>query len=450
MTTIGPRFISDEESQWYREPPPRFGHSMLRFFALDPGYINLNHGSFGSLPLPVQAANLSISAQIELNPDYFSRSIYHPFMNGVREKLAKILHVDTEECVMVPNVSYGINTILRNFEWSENDILISTATAYDSIRLAISYITDRPPYPRHSEFSVSFPTSHKAIISQFSEHVRKVINRLNSSRTKPRPKIVAVFDAISCHPGVLWPWREMVQICKQAGIWSVVDAAHSIGQETYIDLHTVDPDFWVSNCNKWLYAKRGCAVMYVPFRNQPLIKDTLLPALIYPMGVTHTPFVAKFFWSGSADVAPSLTVCAALDFREYLGGSAAINHYCHELALAGGKRLAEILETCVMESPENVGELTLNMVNVLLPIYGSAGPSSYVSQQLQFRLLFEEKISGSHYYHNGKWWIRLCCQIYNEISDFEKLGSVLKTICKELSTEIKASSVAMTRYHHVM
>lgn len=42
------------------------------------------------------------------------------------------------------------------------------------------------------------------------------------------------------------PWKELVQICKEEGIWSVVDAAHSIGQENDINLGEAKPDFWVS------------------------------------------------------------------------------------------------------------------------------------------------------------------------------------------------------------
>ena len=29
----------------YAQPPPKFGHDLLKYFAIDPGYINLNHGS---------------------------------------------------------------------------------------------------------------------------------------------------------------------------------------------------------------------------------------------------------------------------------------------------------------------------------------------------------------------------------------------------------------------
>lgn len=42
----------------------------------------------------------------------------------------------------------------------------------------------------------------------------------------------------------------MVQICKEEGVWSVVDAAHSIGQEMDINLGEVQPDFFLSVCSK--------------------------------------------------------------------------------------------------------------------------------------------------------------------------------------------------------
>ncbi len=56
-------------------------------------------------------------------------------------------------------------------------------------------------------------------------------------------------------------------------------------------------------------------------------------------------------------------VITALRFRSWLGGEEKINEYCHKLAIAGGKRLAEVLGTRVMD-PD--GSLTLNMVRCLL------------------------------------------------------------------------------------
>lgn len=55
-------------------------------------------------------------------------------------------------------------------------------------------------------------------------------------------------------------------------------------------------------------------------------------------------------------------------FREWLGGEEAINGYCHKLALEGGKRLAEVMGTRVLDES---GELTLNMVSCLALLHDS-------------------------------------------------------------------------------
>lgn len=69
-----------------------------------------------------------------------------------------------------------------------------------------------------------------------------------SSLANPEPKVVCVVDGIISNPGILLPWREMVTVCREEGVYSVVDAAHCIGQELNIDLESVQPDFWFSVC----------------------------------------------------------------------------------------------------------------------------------------------------------------------------------------------------------
>jgi selenocysteine lyase/cysteine desulfurase len=121
------------------------------------------------------------------------------------------------------------------------------------------------------------------MLTSFRHHLRS-LQRPEASTSNPEPKVVAVIDAIVSNPGALLPWEEMVKICREENVWSVVDAAHCIGQQVGINLSQSKPDFWVSvrsayeearrrqlsysqNCHKWLYAKRGCAVLYVAERS---------------------------------------------------------------------------------------------------------------------------------------------------------------------------------------
>ena len=52
----------------------------------------------------------------------------------------------------------------------------------------------------------------------------------------------------------------------------------------------------------------------------------------------------------------------AIAFREWLGGEKAIYEYCHQVAMDGAKRLAEVLGTRVIDES---GDLTTTMVSHL-------------------------------------------------------------------------------------
>lgn len=121
-----------------------------------------------------------------------------------------------------------------------NDYLLirSATVSFIGISRAIQYITDIPPHPQQATFSLNFPTDRSTILLDFRDHIKKIPR-------KPGQKIVAVIDTIASVPGVLLPWQEMVEICKEEDVISVVDGAHSLGQED-INLKETDPDFWVS------------------------------------------------------------------------------------------------------------------------------------------------------------------------------------------------------------
>lgn len=85
-----------------------------------------------------------------------------------------------------------------------------------------------------------YPMSNDDVIAAFHAKIREVKQKYSERQFNILPdhkevktgnRFVAVIDAISSMPGVLLPWKKMVEICKEEGIWTVIDAAHSIGQE---------------------------------------------------------------------------------------------------------------------------------------------------------------------------------------------------------------------------
>ncbi|PPQ75057.1 hypothetical protein CVT26_012059, partial [Gymnopilus dilepis] len=308
---------------------------------------------------------------------------------------------------------------------------------YDSISLAIENIEGSP---KCSIFHIGDCTSKDAILTLFRQHIVRVKEEMRvqgmalPSKSAESPKVVAIIESITATPSVLLPWKDMVKICHNENIWTIVDAAHSLGQEVGINLTEVDPDFWMTNCSKWYYTQRGCAVLYVPFRNQDMMKNQLVPGVRYPMrGTAPTAFIHKFHWTGLVDPVAILSIEFAIAFRERLGGERKINDYCHSLAVAGGKLVARMLGTKVMDLAKDA-ELTANMTNIELPIPSSVLPS----KELFF--LFEDEMMGVHkifvppFYFRGRWWARVSAQIYNDMSDFERLGKALVETCQKISS----------------
>ncbi|KAJ7601323.1 pyridoxal phosphate-dependent transferase [Mycena rosella] len=420
---------------WRNKTPPEFGHAMLQYFAFDPGYTNLNHGSYGSLPLPVIEACRAMDSEAESSPDRWIRFSYLPRLTVVRQRIAATIGAKTEECVLVPNTSHGISTVLRNIEWQKDDIIVAFSTTYNSVARTARYISDTPPHPVVSELTLTFPTTASKVVALFRDHLRR-LPRKNDQ------KVVAIIDSIISMPAILLPWKEMVQVCKEEGVMSLIDAAHSIGQEPSLDLSTADPDFWVSNCHKWLYAKRSCAVLYVPLRNQHIIKSTFptSDAYVSPADSTGPNFVDQFDWCATIDFVPYLSVATALDFRQWLGGENKINAYCRQMAVQGSNRLAQILGTSGM-AMDPTGEMTLNMVNVHLPLPSNLQPRGVVLKKMKEKMILERNIFASIFFiQETGWWTRCSAQIWTEIGDFEKLGKVLVAICSEVEDELRAEA----------
>ena len=266
---------------------------------------------------------------------------------------------------------------------------------------------------------------------------------------------LCIFDTITSLPGVRMPFEALTQICRHLGILSVIDGAHGVGHIPF-NLTQLDPDFFVSNCHKWLLVPRGCAVFYVPLRNQPIMRSTLptshgfqprpRPGIEYvnPLPASNkSAYVTNFEFVGTVDPAPYLCVPAALKWRrEVCGGEERIREYCVWLNKKASERVAEILGTEYMECEE--GTLReCNMSNVRLPLdveeigkmcvrRGERFNGDQLRDWMTLKCMLGHGVFMQFVYYNNAWWLRLCSQIYLDLSDFEWAARVLKRVCEDV------------------
>lgn len=76
------------------------------------------------MPIPVSSATENTFRSIERNIDRFVKLHLSEHLDLARHRMARFVGAGPEELVFVPNASHGLNTVLRNFVWNKDDIII--------------------------------------------------------------------------------------------------------------------------------------------------------------------------------------------------------------------------------------------------------------------------------------------------------------------------------------
>ncbi|KAJ5786777.1 pyridoxal phosphate-dependent transferase [Penicillium pulvis] len=413
-----------------------FGKQMREQFLFEDGWTNMNHGSFGAVPNYVRSVLHEKQNLVESTPDAFIRFGYGSQLLESRKAIAKLVHAPVDTVVLLPNASSGIDTILRNLEYSENDHILIFDTVYGTVERATLHLSETTGV-NITRIALEYPISDYEVISRFEATVDKIRKRGEEVK-------VAVFDVVSFQPGVLMPFEALVESCRRFNVLSCVDGAHCAGQIP-IDLVNLDPDFFVSNLHKWLFVPRGCAILYAPYRTQYLFRTNFPTSWGYSPkeGSCHntftqtkgnqTAFEALFESFGTMDYSAFLCIPAALRFREANGGEVEIMRYNSQLAQKGGALIAQIMGTKVLDNDNGTLTRGCSMVNVLLPVEldGVEKPSTIIDW-ISRSLVWKYRTFVPVFEHSGCLWIRASGQIYLEEKDFAFLGKALKDLCLEL------------------
>ena len=419
-----------------------FGHSVRSEFLFAPTYTNLNHGSYGTYPTTISKHLHHLQSLTEARPDKFIRGESFIGLNSSRSAVATLLNCPLDTVVFIPNATTGVNLVLRNIKWEKGDTIIYFSTVYGACEKTVDYICETT-LAESSRISMSHPISDSEVIRKF-EHRIGEINSNSGKKAK-----LAIFDTVSSLPGIRVPFEKLVDVCRKEDVLSVIDGAHGIGHIP-LDLTIVDPDFFTSNCHKWLFTPRGCAVFYVPERNQHLVRSSLptshgfvpIPSqsevkIQSPFAESlQSPFVALFEIAATIDNSPYLCVAEAIRYRkEVCGGEQRITDYCRNVAREGGKAAAGILGTEVMDNKE--GTLTdCALSNVRLPLtIGEAKGQIKENHISRVGRWMEKILEKEHdtfipiYFYEGSLWARFSGQIYLEVSDVVWGAKLLKELC---------------------
>ncbi|KAI0536620.1 aminotransferase family protein-like protein [Xylaria digitata] len=410
-----------------------FGRDMRdAHFAFSPDYTPINHGSYGAYPVSVRDEHVALRAEVEEAPDRFIVLEWPARLRESRTEIARILNCETDEVVFVPNATTASDTVFKNIQWQSGDVVLVYELVYDSAREGLRWLEDT--------FGVRVEVVPLQIPLPDQEFVEAMVGASRRIRAGGRERVrLTVVDTVVSMPGLRVPFEALVPALRAEGALVLVDAAHGIGHVD-IDLNTLDPDFLVTSLNKWLFVPRGVSVLYVPERNQALIRSSIPTSYRYRKlsgEEGENTFVELFDFVATLDTTNFLMVKAALAFRaQVCGGEDAIRAYCCDIVRKGADVAAQILRTEIMDCT-NSRMRECYFANVALPlkIGEEEGkiPLSHAKKVIQW---FKEMgVSESHCYfqicvYRAAFWWRLSGMIYVDVQDFSKGAEILEGLCE--------------------
>jgi isopenicillin-N epimerase len=388
---------------------PIFGRSYLSHWLLDPEITYLNHGTVGATPRRVLDVQQKLRDEMERQPARFvlrelsgasgHHDLAHSRLETALEPIADFVGASASDLAFIQNATTGINAVLRSFDFRPGDEILVENLAYGAVARTAQFVAHehgavvRP-------VDLPFPGSRpEAIVQAFL------------AAAGPRTR-VAVVDAITAETALILPVREIAQALRARGVAVLVDAAHAPGAIP-VDIPSLGVDWYVANLHKWAFAPRSCAILWAA----PERQEGLRPSVTswgFELG-----FRKEFEWIPTHDPTPYLAAPEGIAFLRDLGIET-VQTYIHDLAWQGGHRLAERWGNEVTTPESMIGSM------ISIPLPASLGTTRAEASALRDALLYEDRIEVAPFSLNGRLFIRIAAQIYNEMADFDRLGDAIE------------------------
>jgi isopenicillin-N epimerase len=383
-------------------------------FLLDEKVHFLNHGSFGACARPVFDAYQYWQRRLERQPVLFLGREIDALDQQARQALGQYLHASAQNLVFVPNATFGVNIIARSLSLGPGDEILSTDHEYGACDNAWEFtckktgatLVHQPiPLPAHSA---------DEMLEQFWQGV--------TERTR-----VIFLSHISSPTALKLPVEEICARARQAGILTLVDGAHAPGQIS-LDLETLEADFYVGSCHKWMFCPKGAGFLYARPEVQHLVEPLVVSWGYHakPESTRGSQFLDYLGWTGTHDPAATLSVPAALQFMQEQAWDQ-VRRECHALLYSALQRVSELVQMKPLYPLDS--DLYAQMGIAPLP----AGTNLAA---LKTRLYAEHLVEVPLIDWNGRKFMRISVQGYNTQEDLDVLCAGLQFLLPRVQVNL--------------
>ncbi|HEX4156919.1 MAG TPA: aminotransferase class V-fold PLP-dependent enzyme [Rhizomicrobium sp.] len=387
--------------------PSLSGHSpnltkteALAAFELNLDYLHLNHGSYGAVPRTVRLTQDRIRAEIERNPTGFYGDDLPPAMRRMAGEAAKRFGGLGQDWVFCENATAAVSAVLYGLDLKPGDEILTTSHAYGAVLKAIALVAER----RGAQVKLA---QLSAILESEDAIVQSIERELG-----PRVRLLIV-DHITSATATVFPVRQIAALARNAGIPILVDGAHAPGQ-IMLDVPALGADWYTGNAHKWLFAPRGCGLLWTAPERQDLTRPAVLSH-----GTDHG-YTAAFDWVGTRDPSPWLCFEAAALAHDGLGGAGLMARNRGLAALAARELSTALGARATAPESMRAAMATLTFEDC---------PATEQTAASLRRILSEvHRMMVPVHAFGGRLSFRISAQIYNALGDYQKLAEVCRPL----------------------
>lgn len=261
----------------------------------------LNNGGVSPQPLAVQEALDKYNAFSSRGPSYYMWRQLDKGREPLRERLAKLAKVSSEEIAINRNATEALNTIIYGLDFEKGDEIIGTYQDYPNMIQAWRQRAMRDGIV-YKQINFQFPIEEDDIIVQAFE---KAIT--------PKTKLLHVTHVVNW-VGQILPVRKICDMAHSKGIEVLVDGAHSFGLLDF-SITDLQCDYFGTSLHKFLSAPIGSGMLWVKKEHIPKV---------WPLICNDQPKgnnIRKFETLGTRSFAIEQAIGEAIQFHESIGAA---------------------------------------------------------------------------------------------------------------------------------
>lgn len=378
---------------------------------LDPEVTHLNHGSFGATPVEVMDVQEHWRQLMETNPVSFMLETYQSALEKSRDAVARFVGADSGGVVVVPNATYGANSVLRSMEdrIGPGSEILMTNHGYNACNNAVA-VSARKASAEVVTVDIPLPVVDDELI------VTAILSRVSEKTA------LVVLDHVTSPTGLIFPVRDVIDALEPE-IPVLVDGAHAPGMIP-VDLSDLGASYYTANCHKWMCAPKGSGFLYVA----PLHREQTYAAVVshglndaWPGDQSH--FQSQFDWTGTHDPSAWFSIPAALTVMQehHREGWDGIRLSNHQLVLDGRRIITEALGTEVLAPDDMIGSIA----SISLPPLDDESADIFDPLMIELRHKWNIEVPVFTWPDSDHRLLRISAQQYNKAEDYELLADAL-------------------------